>query len=163
MEIHHVAAICDDWGATLILTDHYHLLDRVDAHGVHIEDLNADLNFIRDQITEEKTFGTSATSFADIRRIAASGAVDYIGCGPFSVTLTKPNDFSLLGIEGYRDIVAKMNENDIHIPILAVGGVNIDDVNSLMATGIYGIAVSAAVNMAEDPAEAIREFRNLLN
>ena len=41
-EIHQIAAICDDWGATLILTNHYHLLDKVDAQGVHIEDLDAD-------------------------------------------------------------------------------------------------------------------------
>lgn len=161
-EIHQVAAICDDWGATLILADHYHLLDKVDAQGVHIEDLNADLKSIRDHITDEKTLGTSATSFADIQRIAASGVVDYIGCGPFSITLTKPNDYPLLGIDGYKNIITKMKENDIDIPVLAVGGIKIDDTAALMATGIYGIAVSGAINMAEDPREAITAFRNIL-
>jgi thiamine-phosphate pyrophosphorylase len=38
-EINQIASICDDWGATLILANHYHLLDKVDAQGVHIEDL----------------------------------------------------------------------------------------------------------------------------
>ncbi|HEY0667380.1 MAG TPA: thiamine phosphate synthase [Sphingobacteriaceae bacterium] len=161
-EIHQVAAICDDWGATLILADHYQLLDKVDAQGVHIEDLNADLKFIRDQITDEKTFGTSATSFIEIQRIAASGVVDYIGCGPFSTTLTKPNDYPLMGVEGYRDIISKMKESDIDIPLLAVGGVKIDDVTALMKTGIFGIAVSGAVNIAEDPAQAVNDFRSLL-
>jgi thiamine-phosphate pyrophosphorylase len=46
-ELHQVASICDDWGATLILTDHYHLLDQVDAQGVHLEDMQADFNKIR--------------------------------------------------------------------------------------------------------------------
>ena len=162
-ELHQVAAVCDDWGATLILTDHYQLLDRVDAQGVHIEDMMADLKSIREWITDEKTFGTSATSFADIERIAASQVIDYVGCGPFSVTSTKPNDYPLLGVTGYRKIVSQMIENDIHIPLLAVGGIQIEDVNDLMNTGIHGIAVSAAVYLADNPAEAIKAFRNRLH
>ncbi|MDB5136587.1 MAG: thiamine phosphate synthase, partial [Mucilaginibacter sp.] len=53
-EINEIAAICDDWGATLILTNHYHLLDRVDAQGVHIEDFDADFRAIREHISDEK-------------------------------------------------------------------------------------------------------------
>ncbi len=36
-EINKIATVCDDWGATLIITNHYHLLNKVDAQGVHIE------------------------------------------------------------------------------------------------------------------------------
>src|SRR3712207_595275 len=46
-EIHQIAAVCDDWGATLIVTDHIHLLERADIQGVHIEDANADFSAIR--------------------------------------------------------------------------------------------------------------------
>ena len=46
-ELHQLASICDDWGATLILTDNYHLLDQVDAQGVHLEDMQADFNKTR--------------------------------------------------------------------------------------------------------------------
>lgn len=157
-EIHHVAAICDDWGATLILTDHYHLLDQVDAQGVHLEDMQADFLAIRQIITDEKTLGASANSFADIQRIALSGVVDYAGCGPFGITQTKPNDYPLLGVEGYRQIVDKMEEFQIDLPLLAVGGVTLEDIDALLRSGIYGIAVSAAVNKAEDPAKAFREI-----
>ena len=157
-EIHEVAAICDDWGATLILTDHYHLLDRVDAQGVHLEDMNADFAAIREIITEEKTMGASANSFADIQRIALSSSVDYAGCGPFALTQTKPNDYPLLGLEGYRDIVRQMEIAGIDLPLLAVGGIQITDVEELMHTGVFGVAVSAAVNLAEDPADAFRQI-----
>jgi thiamine-phosphate pyrophosphorylase len=155
-EIHQVAAICDDWGATLILTNHYHLLDRVDAQGVHLEDMQADFSAIRDIITDEKTLGASANTFADIQRIAESGAVDYAGCGPFAFTETKPNDYPLLGIEGYRKLVQQMKEMQINLPVLAVGGITIQDVEPLLQTGIYGIALSSAVNLAQDPGEAFR-------
>ena len=157
-EIHHVASICDDWGATLILTDHYHLLGKVDAQGVHLEDMQADFAAIREIITDEKTLGASANTFAEIQRIALSGVVDYAGCGPFSITHTKPNDYPLLGFEGYREIMEKLNELQLDFPVLAVGGITLEDVNALMQTGIYGIAVSAAVNVAENPAEVLREM-----
>lgn len=157
-ELHQVASICDDWGATLILTNHYHLLDQVDAQGVHLEDMQADFNQIREIISDEKTLGASANTFEDIQRIIASGVVDYIGCGPFSLTKTKPNDFPLLGTDGYLDLISKMREANIDPPLLAVGGIKIEDVKALLNTGIYGIALSAAVNLAAEPAQAFKDF-----
>lgn len=157
-ELHHVASICDDWGATLILTDHYHLLDKVDAQGVHLENMSADYKSIRDIISDEKTLGASANCFEDILRIYESASVDYIGCGPFSDTKTKPNDYPILGIEGYIKIVDELRGNGIVLPVLAVGGIKINDVEDITSTGIYGIAVSSAINMAENPGEALKDF-----
>lgn len=159
-EINEVAAVCDDWGTTLIITDHYHLLDQVDVQGVHIENMNADLDAIRNQIGDEKTLGSSAISFEDIQRINLSGAADYIGCGPFKFTRTKINSHPLLGIEGYSNIVKQMTDQNITIPLLAVGGITVNDVKALLETGIHGIAVSAAVNLAKDPASVIKDFRS---
>jgi len=157
-ELHQVASICDDWGATLILTNHYHLLDQVDAQGVHLEDMQADFIKIREIISDEKTLGASANTFEDIQRIYSSGAVDYIGCGPFSLTRTKPNDYPMLGINGYAELRTKMTDSGIDIPLIAVGGIKTQDTEPLLNTGIHGIAVSASVNLAEDPAEAIKDF-----
>ena len=161
-ELHQVASICDDWGATLILTDHYHLLDKVDAQGVHLENMNADFKEIRKIISDEKTLGASANSIEDILRAYASGVVDYIGCGPFAHTDTKPNDYPLLGVEGYKSIFQKMQHDHIDIPVLAVGGVAESDVEALLSTGIYGIAVSAAVNLAEEPGVAVKGFYKMI-
>jgi len=157
-EIHAIASICDDWGATLILTNHYHLLDQVDAQGVHIEDMKADFIAIRESISDEKTLGASANTFEDIQRIYASGVVDYIGCGPFAFTKTKVNDYPILGLSGYQEMVQKMQEFEIDIPLIAVGGINLEDTEALLTTGIYGIAVSAAVNLAENPGSMIKDF-----
>lgn len=157
-ELHQVASICDDWGATLILTNHYHLLDQVDAQGVHLEDMQADFIKIREIISDEKTLGASANTFEDIQGVYSSGVVDYIGCGPFSLTKTKANDYPILGINGYEQRIKKMKDMGIDIPLLAVGGIKIEDTIPLLNTGIHGIAVSAAVNLADDPAKAIRDF-----
>lgn len=157
-EINRIAEICDDWGTTLIITDHVSLLAKADIQGVHIEDMSADFIAIRKEIGPDKTLGASANTFDDIKRIAASGVVDYIGCGPFAVTLTKPNDYPILGVEGYQAINAEMDRLRIAIPILAVGGVTAADVEALMATGVYGVAVSAAINKSDNPASAFKEI-----
>lgn len=157
-ELHQVASICDDWGATLILTDHYHLLDKVDAQGVHIEDMGADFVSIRKFIGDDKTLGASANTLAQIERISESGVVDYAGCGPFTHTDTKPNDLTLLGSEGYRIINEAMKRLGIDLPVLAIGGIKSEYIETLMETGIYGIAVSSAINLAENPSEVLREF-----
>lgn len=161
-ELHQIAAVCDDWGTTLILTDHYHLLDQVDAQGVHLEDMDADFSGIRETIGPEKTLGASANTFGQIERIAKSGAVDYVGFGPFAHTDTKPNNYPLLGYGGYASVISQMRQNEIETPVLAVGGVQVGDVEELMATGIYGIAVSAAINQSEDPVGEFKAFYDKL-
>lgn len=154
-DIDEIAAICDDWGATLILTNHYHLLDRVDAQGVHIEDFDTDLVTIRKIIGEDKTLGASATNIAALQELQATGVIDYCGYGPFAHTDTKPNDKPLLGFAGYRDL---QKHPDIETPIIAIGGIRLDDVEPLLETGIFGIAVSAAINLALDPASTLKQF-----
>ena len=154
-EINEIAEICDEWGATLILTNHYHLLERVDAQGVHMEDFDADFKAIRKVISDEKTLGASATNITRLKNVQASGVVDYCGYGPFAHTDTKPNNEPLLGFEGYREL---QRHPEIEIPVIAVGGIQITDVDNLMATGVYGIAVSAAINLSVNPAAALKEI-----
>lgn len=153
-EINQIAEICDEWGMTLIITNHYHLLGEVDAQGVHIEDFDADWQAIRKQIGEDKTMGASATNIEALLKVQASGVVDYCGYGPFAHTDTKPNNKPLLGFEGYR----RLQRQPVDIPVIAVGGIQLTDVEPLMETGIYGIAVSAAVNLAINPGKAVKEF-----
>jgi thiamine-phosphate pyrophosphorylase len=153
-EINEIAVICDDWGATLILTNHYELLDRVDAQGVHIEDFDADLIAIRKYISDEKTLGASATNIERLVQVQNTGVVDYCGYGPFAHTETKPNDYPLLGFQGYRELQKRL----IEIPVIAVGGIQLNDVEPLLATGVYGIAVSGAINLSTDPGQALKEF-----
>lgn len=153
-EISQIAEICDEWGATLVLTNHYHLLDKVDAQGVHIEDFDADFAAIRQAIGDDKTLGASATNIDAFLRVQATGVVDYCGYGPFAHTDTKPNNKPLLGFEGYR----QLQKHNPVMPAIAVGGIKLADVQPLLETGVYGIAVSAAVNLAVNPGNVIKEI-----
>ncbi|MES2650987.1 MAG: thiamine phosphate synthase [Bacteroidota bacterium] len=156
-EINLIAEICDDWGATLIVTNHIHLKGKADIQGFHIEDMDADFIALRKQLGEEYTLGGSANTVENLIRLAKEGA-DYAGFGPFKITTTKPNNSPLLGVKGYAGAVEKLNAENIHLPILAVGGVTLDDVAPLLTTGIYGIAASAAINQAENMYEAYLDF-----
>ncbi|QEC76662.1 thiamine phosphate synthase [Mucilaginibacter ginsenosidivorax] len=153
-EIDQIAAICDDWGATLIITNHYQLLDKVDAQGVHIEDEAADFSAIREAINDDKTLGASATNLAGLLKTQDSGIVDYCVLGPFAHTETRPNNFPLLGYDGYR----QLEKAPVEIPVIATGGIQLQDVELLLKTGIYGIAVSSAINRSVDPGGMVKEF-----
>lgn len=156
-EINAIAEICDDWGATLIVTNHIHLNRKADIQGFHMEDMDVDFIALRAQLGEDITIGGSANTVEGLIRLAAEG-VDYAGCGPFNITTTKPNDFPLLGVAGYAKIVSTLKEKSITLPVLAVGGITLDDIDALMETGIFGIAASSAINQAENMKYAYQDF-----
>lgn len=156
-DIHAIAEICDDWGATLIVTDHIHLNGKADIQGFHIEDFDADFVKLREQLGEAVTIGGSATTVEGLLRLANEGA-DYAGFGPFYTTITKPNNAPLLGIEGYQQAMGLLAEKQVDLPVLAVGGITLNDIDPLMNTGIFGIAVSAAINQADDMRTAYLSF-----
>jgi thiamine-phosphate pyrophosphorylase len=160
-DINAIAEICDDWGTTLIVTDHVHLNGKADIQGFHIEDMDADFVTLRKLVGNDITLGGSANTVENLIRLAKEGA-DYAGFGPYALTETKPNSYVLLGIEGYQNAVKELKVNGINLPLLAVGGVKVYDVEDLMLTGIYGIAVSGAINFADDFVEAYQDFYTLV-
>lgn len=156
-DINVIAEICDDWGATLIVTDHIHLNGKADIQGFHIEDMDADFKQLREELGEAITIGGSSNTVEGLLRIAAEGA-DYAGFGPFKVTTTKPNNAPLLGLAGYTEAMNILKQQNIDLPVLAVGGVMLDDIDDLLKTGIFGIAASSAINQAENMREAYLDF-----
>ncbi|WP_129716766.1 thiamine phosphate synthase [Pedobacter sp. SYP-B3415] len=160
-DINTIAAICDDWGTTLIVTDHVHLHGQADIQGFHIEDMNADFRSLRNRLGPDVTLGGSANTIENLLRLAAEGS-DYAGLGPFGATRTKPNDYPHLGIAGYREAIAALAAAGLDFPVLAVGGVTAADIPALLKTGIYGIATSAAVYGAPDFEVAYAGLYNLV-
>lgn len=158
-DIHVIAEICDDWGATLIVTDHIHLHGKGDIQGFHIEDMSADFHHIRNLVGEAITLGGSSNTIENLLRLAKEGA-DYAGFGPFRDTSTKPNNYPHLTLQTYREAAETLKSHNLDLPILAVGGVSLDDVDELLNTGIFGIAVSSAINLAEDRGYAYEQFYN---
>jgi len=156
-DINEIAEICDDWGTTLIVTDHIHLNGKADIQGFHIEDMDADFITLRKQVGENITLGGYANTLENLIRLAKEG-VDYVGFGPFSITKTKSNNYPILGLNEYVRAVKELKRLNLNLPVLAVGGIKLDDVKGLMQTGIYGLAVSGAINFADDFEQTYQDF-----
>lgn len=142
--------LCRQHGAKFILDDHVELVETAGADGVHLGKNDMPVDEARKILGPDKIIGGTANTIEDIIRLHRQGA-DYIGCGPFRFTTTKKKLSPVLGLEGYRNIVLKMRENGIDLPIVAIGGITVDDIPAIMGTGVTGIALSGAILNAEDP------------
>ena len=152
-----IQPMCKEHEAVFLLDDRVELAKELHADGVHLGKNDMPIDEARRILGEEYIIGGTANTFEDIQRIAAQGA-DYIGCGPFRFTTTKKNLAPVLGVEGYRDIIAKMRNAGINIPMVAIGGITPDDIDEILATGVQGIAVSGTVLNADDPVAMMKSL-----
>lgn len=152
--------LCERYGAKLILDDRVELVAKTGADGVHLGKNDMPIAQAREILGPGKIIGGTANTFEDIVAHWKSGA-DYIGCGPFRFTTTKKNLSPILGLEGYRDIVARMKDAGITLPLVAIGGITAEDIPAILETGVDGIAVSGTVLRAEDPAAEMAKLIEL--
>lgn len=154
--------LCREAGAVFIIDDNVAIAKEVGADGVHLGKNDMPIPEARRILGASFLIGGTANTFEDILAHYRNGA-DYIGCGPFRFTMTKERLSPVLGAEGYARIVAKMREEGIDIPMVAIGGITCEDIPEIMGTGVDGIALSGTVLRAEDPVEETRKIINILN
>ncbi|MBO5276536.1 MAG: thiamine phosphate synthase [Alistipes sp.] len=155
-----ILPLCREVGATFILDDHVELVELTGADGVHLGKNDMPIAEARRQLGHNKIIGGTANTFEDILAHAEAGA-DYIGCGPFRFTTTKKNLSPILGLEGYARIVEQMHQNNISLPIVAIGGIAFEDIPAILQTGVTGIALSGSVLRADDPIAEMRKIVEL--
>lgn len=148
---------CRAFGATFVLDDRVHLALELGADGVHLGRTDMPVDQARLLLGSQALIGGTANTLDDVVRLAHAGA-DYIGCGPFRFTTTKQNLSPVLGLEGYKRILAGMSEAGIRLPIVGIGGITPADIASLRAIGLDGIALSGTVMRAADPVRAMQEI-----
>lgn len=147
-----VLPLCRLHGAKFLLDDHVELVRQLGADGVHLGKNDMPVDEARKILGPDIIIGGTANTIEDIIRLHKQGA-DYIGCGPFRFTTTKKNLSPILGLDGYKSIVLKMKELGIDLPIVAIGGITVEDIPAVMETGVSGIALSGAILGAPDPVE----------
>jgi len=166
-ELRNEATICREvtrrFGAKLIINDNPEVALEVGADGVHLGKEDLSPSEARKMLGPGMIIGGTANTFEDICRLAVEG-VDYIGLGPFRFTTTKKNLSPVLGLEGYKNIIRQMKANDINIPVVAIGGIVLSDVDEIMQTEVHGIALSGVIARADEVSKAagdfIRQIRN---
>lgn len=125
----------------LIINDHYQIAKEVKADGVHLGKTDTCPIEARKHLYNWQIIGGTANTLEDCKTLIDK-KVDYIGLGPFRFTKTKDNLSPVLGIDGYVEIV---NQLQTDIPIIAIGGIEIEDILDLMMTRVDGIAMSGAI------------------
>lgn len=153
--------LCRDAGATFIIDDRVELVKQIGADGVHLGLGDMPIAEARKILGEKFIIGGTANTFENLKAHYQASA-NYVGCGPFRFTTTKKKLSPVLGLEGYRSIVAKMREENINIPIVAIGGITAADIAPIMQTGVTGIALSGTVLRAEDPVAEMRRIIELI-
>lgn len=152
---------CRRCGARLIIDDYVEIARMVGADGVHLGKNDMAPDAARKILGPEYIIGGTANTMDDMVRLAGLG-VDYIGLGPFRFTSTKKNLSPILGLGGYRNIMEQCRSAGIDIPVVAIGGIEIDDIRDIMATGVSGVALSGMLLRAEDTARQTEKVLEIL-
>lgn len=156
--------LCRQYDAVFILDDYVELVERTGADGVHLGKNDMPIDEARRLLGKDKIIGGTANTFEDVKCINSAGA-DYIGCGPFRFTTTKKKLSPILGLDGYSRIIEQMNAYGINIPVIAIGGILLQDVSDIIQIGVSGVAVSGAIlnaNNDDNPVTTMKRFINEL-
>jgi thiamine-phosphate pyrophosphorylase len=154
--------ICNQYGAKLIVNDHPGIALEAGAHGIHLGLEDMPIAKARAIVGKKMIIGGTANTFQHIEQRAAEG-VDYIGLGPYRFTHTKQNLKPILGLQGYKNILQQTHAAGIDIPIIAVGGILLDDIDTIMQTGVYGIAASSALTFSKNRKQLVKQMYQQLH
>lgn len=154
--------LCSAYGAIFMINDFPEIARTASADGVHLGFRDPSLVAARALLGSDFIIGGTANTYEDILQRVAEGA-DYIGVGPFRFTTTKQNLSPIIGLEGYRILMAKLRADGIKTPIIAVGGILADDVPELLEAGVYGFAFSGAITRSENPAATVQQIQQTIS
>lgn len=157
-----IIPLCKEYEAFLVFDDRVELAMEMEVHGVHLgkEDMNP--LEAREIMGAGAIIGVTANTAADILKYR-NRDIDYIGLGPFRTTTTKERLAPVLGLEGYSQIISEIRAAGMDIPVTAIGGITLEDIPAIMATGVNGVAMSGAIINAPDPVEYTAKVIEALN
>lgn len=147
-----IKTVCDRYQVPFLINDHVDIAKEVNASGVHLGQDDVTLPEARKILGEDKIIGISAHNVKEARKAQEEGA-DYLGVGAAFVTGTKadakPIDFHLL-----QEIC-----NTVSIPVVAIGGITLENMEGLRETNIDGIAVVSALFADKDITDKARRLQ----
>ena len=142
--------LCQDHDAVLIVNDHADLAVASGAHGLHLGQHDLPVAPARSILHPWQFIGTSNALLAEAEAAIAQG-VDYIAVGAMYATGSKSNTRPA-GIK----TLSMVRERITGTPIVAIGGITLDNVDAVLRAGADGICVIGAVCHADDPEQAAR-------
>lgn len=150
-----IKAITHDAGSLFVVNDRIDLALLLDADGVHLGQDDIPLSRARTlaaRAGKDLIWGISTHS-VEQAKVALQESPDYLGVGPVFQTPTKP-DYRPVGL-GLVKAVSSFSQ----IPFFCIGGINLDNIDSLVQAGGSRVAVVRALIDSEDPYESARKFK----
>jgi thiamine-phosphate pyrophosphorylase len=140
----------------LLINDRVDIALAIDADGVHVGQSDMPGDVTRKLIGEDKILGISAATIDEAKKAQKDGA-DYIGTGAVFPTSTKDDAESVTKDE-LTEIV-----KSIDIPVVAIGGINLENASQLTDTGIAGLSVVSAIMSSDNPKKSSQELLKIFN
>ncbi|OQX66265.1 MAG: thiamine-phosphate diphosphorylase [Desulfococcus sp. 4484_242] len=148
--------VCADGGAAFIVNDRIDVAMAARADGVHLGQDDFPISFARKLLGKDTIIGGSAATLEEARKCLSEGA-DYVGFGPVFPTGSKDDAGPASGIETLKKVVEA-----VPVPIIAIGGIGLENAPAVVKAGAHGIAVISAVCCQKDPRKAAQALRELL-
>lgn len=151
-----IREICHKYGVPLIINDNYRVALASGADGVHVGIEDTAVSEIRKNVGDNFIIGATAKTIEQAQKAQKDGA-DYLGVGAVFPSPTKTN--------AIRITPEKLTEicKSISIPVVAIGGINLENVHLIKNCGQSGIAVVSALfsqdNIKESAERLISELR----
>jgi thiamine-phosphate pyrophosphorylase len=161
-EIKKILPVANAHHAILLINDNAELTLKTGAHGVHLGKNDMSPSDARKILGHKYIIGGTANTLNDIISLIDAG-VDYVGLGPFRFTTTKKKLSPTLGRDGYDQILSGLKFRRLNIPVIAIGGILENDIESLKQTGIHGIAVAGAVVAGNAIETNIQNYQQLIH
>lgn len=153
-EARRISALCKRYGVPFFVNDHVEVALACQADGIHVgqEDMAAGL--VRQRVGEKMLIGVSVHSVEEALEAVRNGA-DCLGVGAMFSTTTK-TDVNVLPKETLRAICQAVD-----LPVVAIGGLNKENIHQLAGTGVDGVALVSAIFGARDIEKECRELRKI--
>ena len=150
--------LCDEYEALFFVNDYADVARSSGAHGLHVGQDDIPVDEAREILSGDQLIGRSNGSLEEITESGAQG-VDYVAVGATFATSTmdKSNRISL-GTE-----ILRLAKDNVNQPVVAIGGINENNIRDVVNTGVDAICVVSAVTLSDYPEVSTRELVNLIN
>lgn len=129
----------------LIINDHPGIALAINADGVHIGQSDIPYTVVRQQLGYKKIIGLSIENIQQAQQCRDIDC-DYFGVAPIFASPTKKYATPPLGIANLNRINKVLSAS-----VVALGGINLQNIRSVLATGVAGVAIASAIFSAEQP------------
>ncbi|MBE5938282.1 MAG: thiamine phosphate synthase [Lachnospiraceae bacterium] len=150
-----VKEVCNWYNVPFIINDDVILAKEIQADGVHVGQSDMAVSQARSILGSDKIVGATAKTLEQAKEAELAGA-DYLGSGAVFGTTTKA-DAKPMSLELFTDIC-----NHVDIPVVAIGGINIDNVENLKGTPLAGACFVSGIFGASDITKTTGQIKDKL-